>query len=89
MDKLTTSVHSTVAADVGEETANRLLTGFGSIHTQMVKAADGAGQLSTGLSVLTNKTATLPDDSRTLATGAAQVAAGSAQLNRPGHGLHG
>ena len=81
VDKLTTAVHTTVATEVGEETANQLLTGFGTIHTQMVKAADGAGQLSSGLSVLKDKTSSLPTDSQTLASGAAQVAAGNAQLN--------
>ena len=39
VDKLTTSVHTTVAKEVGEETANQLLTGFGTIHAQMLKAA--------------------------------------------------
>ena len=47
VDKLTTAVHSTVAKEVGEETANQLLTGFGTIHASIVKAADGASQLPT------------------------------------------
>lgn len=48
VDKLTTAVHSTVAKEVGEETANQLLTGFGTIHASIVKASDGASQLATG-----------------------------------------
>jgi putative membrane protein len=58
VDKLTTAVHSTVAANVGEETANQLLTGFGTIHTQMVKAADGAGQVADGVAALRDGAAT-------------------------------
>ena len=49
VDKLTTAVHSTVSKEVGEETANQLLTGFGTIHTQIVQAADGAGNSPTAL----------------------------------------
>ena len=59
VDKLTTAVHATVAKEVGEETANQLLTGFGTIHTQMVKAADGAGQLADGVARLHDGTVTL------------------------------
>ena len=45
VEKLTTAVHASVAKEVGAETANQLLTGFGTIHTQMVKAADGRWQI--------------------------------------------
>ena len=40
VDKLTTAVHTTVAKEVGEETANQLLTGFGTIHAH---ASGGLG----------------------------------------------
>ena len=59
VDKLTTAVHSTVAKEVGEETANQLLTGFGTIHTQIVQAADGAGKLSDGVARLRDGAASL------------------------------
>ena len=59
VDKLTTAVHTTVAKEVGEETANQLLTGFGTIHSQMLKAADGAGQLADGVATLHDGTVTL------------------------------
>jgi putative membrane protein len=80
VDKLTTSVHSTVAADVGEETANRLLTGFGSIHTQMVKAADGAGQLAHGVAALRDGSATLHEGTAGLSSGAGDLYAGQLKL---------
>ncbi|MCP9001589.1 YhgE/Pip domain-containing protein [Pseudarthrobacter sp. RMG13] len=73
VDKLTTSVHTTVAKEVGEETANQLLTGFGTIHAQMLKAADGAGQLADGV-------ATLRDGTVTLHTGTSELSAGAGQL---------
>ncbi|SER01892.1 YhgE/Pip domain-containing protein [Arthrobacter sp. OV608] len=80
VDKLTTSVHSTVAADVGEETANQLLTGFGTIHTQMVKAADGAGQVANGVAALRDGTATLHEGTTSLASGADELYAGQLKL---------
>lgn len=80
VDKLTASVHSTIAADVGEETANQLLTGFGTIHTQMVKAADGAGQLADGVATLRDGTDTLHDGTAGLSSGADGLYAGQLKL---------
>ncbi|WP_104140871.1 YhgE/Pip family protein [Arthrobacter sp. ZGTC131] len=73
VDKLTTAVHASVAKEVGAETANQLLTGFGTIHTQMVKAADGAGTLADG-------TGRLRDGAAGLHRGTGQLEAGSAEL---------
>ncbi|WP_461173950.1 YhgE/Pip family protein [Arthrobacter sp. Z1-9] len=80
VDKLTTSVHSTVAADVGEETANQLLTGFGTIHTQMVKAADGAGRLADGVATLQHGSVALHDGAAGLSSGADELYAGQLKL---------
>jgi putative membrane protein len=73
VDKLTTAVHTTVAKEVGEETANQLLTGFGTIHAQMLRAADGAGELADGV-------ATLRDGTVTLHTGTSELSAGAGEL---------
>src|SRR6478736_6417146 len=73
VDKLTTAVHATVAKEVGAETANQLLTGFGTIHTQMVKAADGATQLAGGVTRLHDGAVTLHEGTGTLKTGAADL----------------
>jgi putative membrane protein len=73
VDKLTTAVHATVAKEVGAETANQLLTGLGTIHTQMVKAAGGAGTLADGV-------ARLRDGAGTLHQGTGQLEAGAAEL---------
>lgn len=80
VDKLTTAVHSTVAKEVGEETANQLLTGFGTIHASIVKAADGASELATGVGQLSDGAATLHDGTTQLVTGADQLVAGQTKL---------
>ncbi|MBD1539815.1 YhgE/Pip domain-containing protein [Arthrobacter sp. S13_S34] len=80
VDKLTTAVHSTVATEVGEETANQLLTGFGTIHSQMVKAADGTSQLADGVAELRDGAATLHDGTSALSSGAGELYAGQVKL---------
>ncbi|WP_427004774.1 YhgE/Pip family protein [Pseudarthrobacter sp. H2] len=80
VDKLTTAVHATVATEVGEETANRLLTGFGTIHSRMLKAADGAGQLAGGGATLHDGTVTLHQGTGELKNGAAELYIGQLQL---------
>jgi putative membrane protein len=80
VDKLTTAVHTTVATEVGEETANRLLTGFGTIHAQMLKASDGAGQLAGGIASLHDGSVTLHQGTGDLRKGAADLYAGQLKL---------
>ena len=80
VDKLTTAVHTTVAKEVGEETANQLLTGFGTIHSKMVQAADGASQLADGVATLRDGTVTLHDGTSALSSGADQLYAGQLKL---------
>jgi len=80
VDKLTTAVHTTVATEVGEETANQLLTGFGTIHTQMLKASDGAGQLADGVASLHDGTVTLHQGTGDLRTGTAALYSGQLKL---------
>lgn len=80
VDKVTTQVHNTVAAEVGEETANRLLTGYGVIHQQMVKAADGAAQVAAGADTVDDGAGRLSDGTGALAAGADQLVAGQQKL---------
>lgn len=80
VDKLTTSVHSTVATEVGEETANQLLTGFGTIHSRMVQAADGATRVADGVAGLRDGAASLHQGTTALSTGAADLYAGQLKL---------
>ncbi|MDP9982778.1 putative membrane protein [Pseudarthrobacter oxydans] len=80
VDKLTTAVHTTVATEVGEETANQLLTGFGTIHSQMLKASDGAGQLADGAAGLHDGAVSLHQGTGDLRTGTAELQAGQLKL---------
>ncbi|MDQ1057061.1 putative membrane protein [Arthrobacter globiformis] len=80
VDKLTTAVHASVAKEVGAETANQLLTGFGTIHTQMVKAADAAAQLADGVTHLHDGTVILHEGTGKLETGAADLHNGQVRL---------
>ncbi|WP_160667868.1 YhgE/Pip family protein [Pseudarthrobacter sp. ATCC 49987] len=80
VDRLTTAVHTTVATEVGAETANQLLTGFGTIHSQMLKASDGAGQLADGVASLHDGTVTLHQGTGDLKNGAAGLYNGQVRL---------
>ncbi|MDQ0729471.1 YhgE/Pip domain-containing protein [Arthrobacter sp. B1I2] len=80
VDKLTTAVHTTVAKEVGEETANQLLTGFGTIHSKMVQAADGASRLADGVATLRDGTVTLHEGTSALSSGTDQLYAGQLKL---------
>lgn len=80
VDKVVTQVHESVAQQVGEQTANSLLTGYGTIHAQLVKAADGAKQLADGAATLDGGVATLKTGTTDLVTGADALAAGQVQL---------
>lgn len=81
VDSLASEVHASVAAQVGEETANQLLTGFGRIHQQMLKAADGADQLTSGASDLDDGLIILHAGASDLADGAATLDGGVDDLS--------
>ncbi|WP_411730536.1 YhgE/Pip family protein [Paeniglutamicibacter sp.] len=87
-DKLAGQVHNTVAAEVGTQTADALLTGFSDIHTSMSKAADGAGELHTGTVKLSDGVTTLADGVRTLDGGATKLDKGAADLSDGANTLH-
>lgn len=80
VDKLTTAVHTTVAKEVGEETATQLLSGFGTIHAQILKAADGAGQLADGVATLRDGAVALHAGTGELSAGAGGLYAGQVKL---------
>ncbi|NVM95643.1 YhgE/Pip domain-containing protein [Arthrobacter wenxiniae] len=80
VDKVGTQVHDSVAKEVGEQTANALLTGYGTIHAQLVKAADGAQQLADGAASLDSGVATLRSGTGEFVAGADALAAGQEKL---------
>lgn len=87
-DKLAGQVHNTVAKEVGTETADALLTGFADIHSNMAKAADGAGELRTGTVKLSDGVGTLASGVGSLKDGAAQLDSGAASLGNGAATLH-
>ncbi|UWX97492.1 YhgE/Pip domain-containing protein [Arthrobacter zhaoxinii] len=94
VDKLTASIHDSVATEVGEETANRLLTGFSTVHGQLERAANGAGQLAdgaasadSGAAELTTGLGTLSAGAKELVSGQEQLVAGANQLSAGAGGL--
>jgi putative membrane protein len=82
VSKVTTQVHASVAQQVGEQTANALLTGYGTIHGQLVKATDGAQQLADAAKQLNTGAVTLHDGTGQLVTGANSLVAGEVQLTQ-------
>ncbi len=87
-DKLAGQVHNTVAKEVGTQTADALLTGFSDIHTNMVKAADGAGELHTGTVKLSDGVGTLADGVGSLDDGATKLDTGAGDLGNGANTLH-
>jgi len=57
-----------------------LLTGFGTIHSKMLQAADGASQLADGVATLRDGTVTLHEGTSALSSGADQLYAGQLKL---------
>ena len=80
VDKVATQVHESVSQQVGEQTANSLLTGYGTIHAQLVKAADGAQQLADGAGTLNDGVATLQNGTGELLTGTNSLVSGQTEL---------
>ena len=80
-DRLAVTVRDTVAAEVGTQTADALLAGFGDIHTAMVEASDGASDLYAGTVTLANGAAGLSSGAAEVDAGAQRLADGARQVN--------
>ncbi|WP_237090139.1 YhgE/Pip domain-containing protein [Nesterenkonia sp. PF2B19] len=77
---LASEIHESVSSEVGQETADAMLTGFGQIHRQLVDAADGATQLHDGAGELRDGVDELHDGSVELADGAGELDDGVDEL---------
>ncbi|MGQ7787928.1 YhgE/Pip family protein [Nesterenkonia sp. K-15-9-6] len=77
---LASEIHESVSSEVGQETADAMLTGFGQIHRQLVDAADGAAQLHDGAGGLRDGISELHDGSVDLADGAGDLDDGVDEL---------
>ncbi|MGH3438330.1 MAG: YhgE/Pip family protein [Sciscionella sp.] len=79
-DNVLSEVRKAVAERVGTQAAERLLTGYSTIHDQLSRAADGATQLANGSKQLSDGQRKLRDGSSTAADGASQLYSGLSTL---------
>ncbi len=77
---LATEVRSSVASEVGTETASAMIAGFVDIHSSMGEAADGAKQVYDGTLSLGDGVLTLADGTTKLVDGSSALAEGSVNL---------
>lgn len=77
---LAAEVHDSVSAQVSEETADAMLTGFGRIHQQLLDASQGAGELAEGSDELTSGLQELRGGADTLGAGLGEARAGAQDL---------
>lgn len=74
-------IHDSVAEEVGRETADQMLTGFGRIHQELLEAADGAEQLEDGIGDLHTGLGTLHTGAGELVGGAQELDDGAGELS--------
>lgn len=77
---LATSVRTSVAEEVGTETASAMIAGFVDIHSSMDKAADGAQELYDGTLSLGDGVVTLADGTTKLVDGSSELSDGTVKL---------
>lgn len=77
---LATTVRTSVAEEVGTETASAMIAGFVDIHDSMGEAADGAGQLYDGTLRLGDGVVTLTDGTTKLVDGSTELNSGTKTL---------
>ncbi|MDX6262477.1 MAG: putative rane protein, partial [Kribbellaceae bacterium] len=80
-NQVVAQVTKSVAAQVSETAASKLLAGFSTIHGQIIKAADGAGQLKSGLTTAATGVGKLQTGAGQLNTAQQQLSAGATKLS--------
>jgi putative membrane protein len=79
-NQVVAQVTKTVASEVSETAASKLLAGYSTIHTQVSQAATGAAQLQSGLTSAASGAAKLQTGATQLNTAQKQLSAGATQL---------
>jgi len=79
-DTIVGDVRDAIATQVGTQAADMFLQGFGSIHTDLSAAVQGATELVDGADRLVSGSGQLVDGTSRLAAGASQAAAGASEL---------
>ncbi len=74
-------VRASVASQVSQTAADRMLLGFNDVHDQLGKAVDGAEQLRSGLAAADTGGAKASSGSRQLASGLQELATGATRLH--------
>ncbi|EWT02231.1 ABC transporter [Intrasporangium oryzae NRRL B-24470] len=74
-------VSASVASEVSETAASKLLLGFSEVHDELGKAVDGAGRLQAGIGQADSGAHQLRDGSVALATGLDDLATGATKLH--------
>ena len=74
-------VTASVASEVSRTAASKLLLGFSDVHDQLVKAADGSGQLRAGAVKADDGAQKLASGVESLATGLGDLASGARRLD--------
>lgn len=77
---ITTKMTTATATGVTKMYLDRIYLGFNSMHTNMIEAADGAGEVAQGTSSLADGAASLNTGADQLSTGLASLASGTGQL---------
>ncbi|TCO46073.1 putative membrane protein [Kribbella antiqua] len=79
-NQVVAQVTKTVASEVSETAASKLLAGYSTIHTQVSEAATGAAQLQSGLTTAASGAAKLQTGATQLNTAQKQLSAGATKL---------
>ena len=74
-------IQTSIVQTVNEQAAAQFLLGFARIRGNLVTAADGAGQLATGLTAAQTGAGSLVSGTAQVASGASTLASGTAQLS--------
>jgi putative membrane protein len=74
-------VSASVASQVSQTAADRLLLGFNHVHDDLGKAVDGAGRLGDGIGTAEDGAARASSGARSLASGLHDLASGAARLH--------
>ncbi|GAB3848903.1 YhgE/Pip family protein [Nesterenkonia populi] len=81
VEVLAGELHESISEEVGRETADQILTGFGRIHQELLDAEEGAGELHSGSEELEEGTAELREGAAELTEGTSELDEGVGELS--------
>lgn len=81
VEVLAGELHESISEEVGQETADQILTGFGQIHQELLDAEQGAGELHSGSAELKDGIVELREGAESLSEGAGDLDEGVGELS--------